>query len=58
MFTSDSTNDSKTAKTDPPAIQDLPEPKSSRALTADEEANVKAGATNTVNSSRSNIKGN
>ncbi len=58
MATSNPTNDPKNAMADEAAIQDLPESKDSRALTPDEEKNVRGGAANVINSSRSNIKGN
>ncbi len=58
MATDNPTNDPKTATADEAAIQDLPESKVSTALTPDEETNVRGGAANVVNSSRSNIKTN
>ncbi len=51
MATSNLTNDPKTATADEAAIQDLPESKDSRALTPDEETNVRGGVTAAAGSS-------
>ena len=60
MTTSNPTNDPKTVKADAAAIQDLPEPKSSRDLSPDEEKNVVGGvaASVVINSSRAHVRSN
>ncbi len=62
MTTSNPTNDPKSATANEVAIQDLPESKDCRGgggrMTPDEETNVRGGAANVINSSRSNIRNN